>query len=783
MSLLLAGCGVEDPTDSCPWYVRCGPGLDGADCGTCDDGDPCTADRCADGWCRHVPLADTCTCEASCQGADGRLVHIQTITHGDGGMPEPNGLLDAVLSADGRHVYAAARDSGAVAHFLDDDGWRFGESLPAGTVHALALADGLLVAAATTGITAYVPDADGRLVGPTMQGAPAQGIAAHGGVVVAVDGTHVLRFEVAGHVLEARGAVADPVLNGARRLALVDGRALVAGFDASTVSEWDVSGDTPTRVAVIADQPGLDNVADLAVSPDGSRVYTAGYCDHDLAVLDRTADGLAWLSSAYGESLGGCKLLPDHDDEDHDSAATRLLNPTAVALTPDGQTLLLSVPSPGFDVLAFSTAGDALTPLGFLLEQPEFDGVLNLSTEPLSQLDDPSALTFPEEYPYSVALATGTDRVVATSLWAGALAILDGIDADAFVQRGQGGVRSLLGAYNLEASPDGRHLYVAPRLVGTVRPFAIDATTGGLTEVPEPTAPSFGDQTGAVSNLDVTPTGDQVFAIDSMYAKVLVYDRDADTGALTLGSHHDLPDCAGNPSFPVDIAVSPDGNSVFVADFQYGPSCMVVFERADGTLGDPVQYDEANLAGVENIAFTADGRNVYAAAYGNKGAVAHYTRDPQTGALTANEGVEGGNLNGAEFTILSPDERFLFVASPVSDAVMSFSRRDDGSLKLADTVEDQQQGAKLEGAAGLAVSADGTLLYVAARAADAINHFAVDDDGDLTLKSVVTVPGLDWVNGLELVNGVLYAAAVDASAVTVWRVARGDGDGCLGTCP
>ncbi|MFT7622272.1 MAG: DNA-binding beta-propeller fold protein YncE [Myxococcota bacterium] len=791
----------HDPAEglSCSWTRVCGLSSDGLDCGLCDDQDACTADSCVDGWCRHVALLDSCSCAPACQDTvtpPPGLQLRQTLTHGQGGLTEPDGLLDLAVSADEQHVYAAARDTGVVAHFLrdTDGGWRFGESHPAGAATAVTLTgdQGQVVVAAPNGLAAFVRDREtGRLVGPTWIGAPAIGVGASNQQVVALDGSQIRLLAPAEHELEVLGSAPSPTLAGARRVALTpDGRwAIVAGLDADVVTAWDLSTGTPTLKGDISGQPGLSRPADVVVAADGQTIYVAGYCDHDIAVLTLESDtgALTWKTSAYAgaPSLGGCVILPNAVDPETPIAQVRPGNPAALGLTPDGTSLWASTPGPGLDLVRFDISGPAPVPAARLSDRPPVDGILNISTQPLDQITDPSQITLPAEHPWSVRVVSGATRTLVSSLWPDAWAVLAEDAAEAFVQRGDGGISWLLGAYNLALSPDGRHLYVAPRLVGTVKPFAVDPEHGGLLELPTPEPPELGPEAGSVSNVIVAPDGTQVFAVDSRYAALLVYDRESATGELTFRQAEPLAQCVGQIPFPVDVGVSPDGTSVLVADFQYGTSCLHVYPRdGAGYLGAATIYDDPVLTGIENVAFTADGKHVYAASYGAGGAAAHLARDPASGELTVLDSPSGGALNGAEFVILSPDETRVFVSSPVSDAVTVFGR--DAATGVLAQLHVEQDPDALGGAAGLAISEDGGTLYVAVRERDAINQYAVGPDAKLVLEQVhVAERGLDWVNGLALhpEHGALYSSAVDDSSVSVWLVVPAGKDGCGGDCP
>jgi 6-phosphogluconolactonase (cycloisomerase 2 family) len=93
--------------------------------------------------------------------------------------------------------------------------------------------------------------------------------------------------------------------------------------------------------------------------------------------------------------------------------------------------------------------------------------------------------------------------------------------------------------------------------------------------------------------------------------------------------------------------------------------------------------------------------------------------------------------------------------------------------------------APLRGASGIAVSSDGSTVYVGAREDNAINIFSADSDGLLTLEHTVgDLEGLRWVNGVRLTpdGRFVVTVAVESSAISVFRVLHGDDDGCGGTC-
>ena len=102
--------------------------------------------------------------------------------------------------------------------------------------------------------------------------------------------------------------------------------------------------------------------------------------------------------------------------------------------------------------------------------------------------------------------------------------------------------------------------------------------------------------------------------------------------------------------------------------------------------------------------------------------VSWFSRIPATGALSF-EGLirdveDSGTVDGLSFpvdVILSANEGFIFVSSLQDDSVSWFSRDSGtGGLTYQGMVKDGLSGSEgLDGAYGLNISSDGSLLYVA----------------------------------------------------------------------
>lgn len=285
----------------------------------------------------------------------------------------------------------------------------------------------------------------------------------------------------------------------------------------------------------------------------------------------------------------------------------------------------------------------------------------------------------------------------------------------------------------------------------------------------------------------------------------------ADPGALTYGGclgNDAARGCADLPFAPLaeprDVAVSPDGASVYVVSSR-GDSIAHLFRAPDGALaldgclsstgdGGCGKLPGAALTGARAVAVSPDGRSVYVASY-NRGSVTHFFRAPggqitYDGCLN-NDGSEGcgdlpsAPLLGASDVAVSPDGRSVYVASELADSVGHFARGGpDGQLTaFACHASTDERGchdvpeAPLGGATSVAVSPDGRSVYVTAQAGDAIGHFFREsEDGALTWDGCLNGDGAQ--NCGDLPGAPLRAAAgvtVSADGRSVYVASRDAG--------
>jgi len=86
--------------------------------------------------------------------------------------------------------------------------------------------------------------------------------------------------------------------------------------------------------------------------------------------------------------------------------------------------------------------------------------------------------------------------------------------------------------------------------------------------------------------------------------------------------------------------------------------------------------------------------------------------------------------------VVSPNGKFLYIACAGSNSIVVFHKLDDGHFEFLQAIDNSDIGGSgLEGAGSLAMTADGSRLYVAGEAGYGIYLFETEDNGRLSFKS------------------------------------------------
>ncbi len=279
----------------------------------------------------------------------------------------------------------------------------------------------------------------------------------------------------------------------------------------------------------------------------------------------------------------------------------------------------------------------------------------------------------------------------------------------------------LRAAVSLRVSPDGKNVYVASEVSDAVVVFSRNPTTGALTQLSGTAGCVSETGTGGLCIdgngllgarfVAVSPDNRHVYVASQYNHTVAIFFRDTTTGALTqlsgiagcIAETGDGITCADGRGLitPTYLEVSPDGRHVYVASID--SNGVAIFSRNANTgalnqlsgiegciaeAGDGITCaDGAGLSGAYTLTVSPDGWHVYVVS-ATSDAVAVFSRNPTTGALTQLSGtagcvsetgtgglcIDGNGLLGALAVALSPDGQNVYVASVNSNAVTVFSR-------------------------------------------------------------------------------------------------------------
>jgi fibronectin-binding autotransporter adhesin len=203
------------------------------------------------------------------------------------------------------------------------------------------------------------------------------------------------------------------------------------------------------------------------------------------------------------------------------------------------------------------------------------------------------------------------------------------------------------------------------------------------------------------------------------------------------------------------VAISPDGRNVYVAASDANAIAVFARDARSGALrqrrgtagciaaGAGGCARARSLSGPNSVAVSGDGKTVYATSF-TSDAVAVLRRNRATGALTQAKGPSGcvsgrarttgcgaaRALDGPDVVAVSPDGGNVYVGSFLGNAIAVFDRdASSGALRqssdssgciAATATEDCATGIALNAPEGMAISGDGTTVYLATAVSNAV---------------------------------------------------------------
>jgi 6-phosphogluconolactonase (cycloisomerase 2 family) len=420
----------------------------------------------------------------------------------------------------------------------------------------------------------------------------------------------------------------------------------------------------------------------LAVSPDGRQVYIASWY----------GNAVHWFArDAVSGALSYAGRIRDSID-----VPGRMVNPSCIALTPDGAKVLVS----SYSSRSLSVFSRNATSGSLVLDSTFKD----TSTAVNGLLAARSIAASPDGRDVYVGTAVGT--VSRFRFGTNGVLVYNGVLSS-----------SLAPASALTVSPDGQFLYAGDWNSHTISWFRRDSTTGALISSNSLLSSDKTVTGGALpASLVISANGANAYAVGRDRSCVTVLGRNVSNGTLTVSAlvHNTLTnitDLGGAYS----VAVSRSGADVYVAAATDDAINRFARNAKDGSLTFDTSYIDIREAtfgagGPYWLGLSPDQKFLYAACYGG---LYWYGRDQASGRLTL-RGSESRSGLAPVKGMFSPDGRFLYLAYESGHAVMWFGRDSvNGTLTFIANVNNKMDSlTDMYSPEQAVVSPDGRYVYV-----------------------------------------------------------------------
>jgi 6-phosphogluconolactonase (cycloisomerase 2 family) len=239
-------------------------------------------------------------------------------------------------------------------------------------------------------------------------------------------------------------------------------------------------------------------------------------------------------------------------------------------------------------------------------------------------------------------------------------------------------INAMDGAKGLAVSPDDEYVYVAGYTDHTLTVLRRSFSTDSLrfTQRITRTAGTGVNVLGGATRIAVSPDGQHVYVVAETDDTLAVFQRMVNGHLSFQGAYKDGDPGLSDLNWPADVAVSPDGNFVYLTANQ--DHAINVFRRdsADGLL--TLSSVVSDVVDAWGVALTSDpaGERLFHTQYGgNK--VEIYGRDEATGALTRvsthTHNPPSSNIYGPDRLAVSPDNLYVYAALYDGEGVRQFA--------------------------------------------------------------------------------------------------------------
>jgi 6-phosphogluconolactonase len=292
----------------------------------------------------------------------------------------------------------------------------------------------------------------------------------------------------------------------------------------------------------------------------------------------------------------------------------------------------------------------------------------------------------------------------------------------------------------IAVSPDGRSLYVASQgsvsEAGKLSQYSI-GDDGALTPMASATVTTGAHPYGVA----VSPDGKSVYVTappisGSPGGEIWQYDVGVG-GALTAKATSHFATGGTNPTW---IAVSPDSASVYVTNTSSSTISQYDASPTDGTLTAKSTPTVATTGGPGGIAVSPDGKSVYVTNQtgGSSGLISQYDVGPG-GKLSAKSTATVASGQNPFGIAVTPDGANVYVADyadpSTAGAVSEYGVGAAGAL-VPKAPRDVAAG---KGPEGIAISSDGTSVYVVNSGEGTVSQYDIKTGGVLAPKTTKTV--------------------------------------------